>query len=280
MQVRPLLRCVLIVKIITQITEFTELTLPYCKFQVTVGCQVCVRTSTDSSLFVEGAVSRISGWPPQYAVHVALENKDYTVARPNLRLMLPPWWDELKAIESIYALPHNPPPQPQLESSHVHPHASSSRASSSAPRLMSNGPSNGPSPISVSNHGIGGSGEDRKRPTEYEFCESDDDLHREDIHFNEVGATIGGRGGCGGSLTPGTQIGSSKCSSVQSHVSSGSLIGERGTPRSQATTPSNRSQNGTPHKYKKGDVVSTPTGIRKKFNGKQWRRLCSREGCG
>ncbi|KAL8609803.1 hypothetical protein ACOMHN_052857 [Nucella lapillus] len=31
--------------------------------------------------------------------------------------------------------------------------------------------------------------------------------------------------------------------------------------------------------YKKGDVVTTPTGIRKKFNGKQWRRLCSREGC-
>jgi hypothetical protein len=108
----------------------------------------------------------------------------------------------------------------------------------------------------------------------YDFCESDDDLRREDIHFNEVGTTIGGRGG---SLTPGTQIGSSKCSSVQSHVSSGSLIGERGTPRSQATTP--RSLNGTPHKYKKGDVVSTPTGIRKKFNGKQWRRLCSREGC-
>lgn len=26
-------------------------------------------------------------------------------------------------------------------------------------------------------------------------------------------------------------------------------------------------------------MVCTPTGIRKKFNGKQWRRLCSREGC-
>uniref|UniRef100_UPI00398F5D37 protein capicua homolog n=1 Tax=Pristiophorus japonicus TaxID=55135 RepID=UPI00398F5D37 len=33
------------------------------------------------------------------------------------------------------------------------------------------------------------------------------------------------------------------------------------------------------HKYKKGDVVCTPNGIRKKFNGKQWRRLCSRDGC-
>ncbi|XP_026688158.1 transcription factor SOX-9-like, partial [Diaphorina citri] len=39
------------------------------------------------------------------------------------------------------------------------------------------------------------------------------------------------------------------------------------------------SQAATPHKYKKGDIVTTPTGIRKKFNGKQWRRLCSKDGC-
>uniref|UniRef100_A0A6E8WC59 HMG box domain-containing protein n=1 Tax=Anopheles coluzzii TaxID=1518534 RepID=A0A6E8WC59_ANOCL len=38
-------------------------------------------------------------------------------------------------------------------------------------------------------------------------------------------------------------------------------------------------QAATPHRFKKGDVVSTPTGIRKKFNGKQWRRLCSNETC-
>ena len=48
----------------------------------------------------------------------------------------------------------------------------------------------------------------------------------------------------------------------------------RSTPSSPRSLPP-----GTPHKYKKGDVVSTPNGIRKKFNGKQWRRLCSREGC-
>uniref|UniRef100_A0A0K0EVH5 Protein capicua homolog (inferred by orthology to a human protein) n=1 Tax=Strongyloides venezuelensis TaxID=75913 RepID=A0A0K0EVH5_STRVS len=32
-------------------------------------------------------------------------------------------------------------------------------------------------------------------------------------------------------------------------------------------------------KYKKGEVITTPGGIRKKFNGKQWRRLCSKDGC-
>lgn len=40
-----------------------------------------------------------------------------------------------------------------------------------------------------------------------------------------------------------------------------------------------RSQAATPHKYNKGDVVATPSGIRKKFNGKQWRRLCSKDSC-
>ncbi|CAL8111280.1 unnamed protein product [Orchesella dallaii] len=228
--------------------------------QVTVGCNVCVRTSPENNVYVEGVVSRISGWPPQYVVSVAAEGKDYTVARPNLRLLLPPWWDELKAIESIYALPHNTSSLPESsQNSETEPPVTSGRqVTERSPPVLD---------ASLSN-------DEKKQRLEYDFCESDDDLRREDIHFSEAAMTIGGRSA---SLTPGTQLGSSKCSSVQSHVSSGSLIGERGTPRSQATTP--RSLNDTPHKYKKGDVVSTPTGIRKKFNGKQWRRLCSKEGC-
>lgn len=71
--------------------------------------------------------------------------------------------------------------------------------------------------------------------------------------------------------------GSSKRSSMQSRGSTSSLLDQRSTPRSQPATP--RSQAATPHRFKKGDVVSTPSGIRKKFNGKQWRRLCSNETC-
>lgn len=37
--------------------------------------------------------------------------------------------------------------------------------------------------------------------------------------------------------------------------------------------------NALQRQYKKGDIVSAPNGIRKKFNGKQWRRLCSKDGC-
>lgn len=64
--------------------------------------------------------------------------------------------------------------------------------------------------------------------------------------------------------------------------SSSGAVGGSGSGSGSASSSSSRSR--TPltaaqQKYKKGDVVCTPTGIRKKFNGKQWRRLCSREGC-
>nr|XP_020466453.1 protein capicua homolog isoform X2 [Monopterus albus] len=51
--------------------------------------------------------------------------------------------------------------------------------------------------------------------------------------------------------------------------------GSSSTSSARSRTPLSLTQ----QKYKKGDVVCTPNGIRKKFNGKQWRRLCSREGC-
>uniref|UniRef100_A0A3B1KL38 Protein capicua homolog n=1 Tax=Astyanax mexicanus TaxID=7994 RepID=A0A3B1KL38_ASTMX len=58
------------------------------------------------------------------------------------------------------------------------------------------------------------------------------------------------------------------------HLASGVGSGSSSSS-SRSRTPLTAAQ----QKYKKGDVVCTPTGIRKKFNGKQWRRLCSREGC-
>ena len=98
----------------------------------------------------------------------------------------------------------------------------------------------------------------------YEY-DSDDELRREDISFPADGDAE-------------KYSGSSKRSSMQSRGSTSSLADHRSlTPRSQPATP--RSQAATPHRFKKGDVVSTPSGIRKKFNGKQWRRLCSNETC-
>lgn len=96
----------------------------------------------------------------------------------------------------------------------------------------------------------------------YDDYDSDDELRREDISFSIDGEKLSG---------------SSKRSSVQSRGSTSSLLDQRLTPRSHPATP--RSQAATPHKFKKGDVVQSETGVRKKFNGKQWRRLCSNPSC-
>ncbi|XP_061616218.1 protein capicua homolog isoform X2 [Phyllopteryx taeniolatus] len=84
-------------------------------------------------------------------------------------------------------------------------------------------------------------------------------------------------------LPPLPPISSSMSSSRVEKASGGSSSGGGGASGSGSTSSSS-SRSRTPltaaqQKYKKGDVVCTPTGIRKKFNGKQWRRLCSREGC-
>lgn len=64
-----------------------------------------------------------------------------------------------------------------------------------------------------------------------------------------------------------TLVGQWQGKSVRSH-SSMSFESNTSTPRSLSTM-----------KYKKGEVVMMPNGTRKKFNGKQWRRLCTKEGC-
>ncbi|XP_060948399.1 protein capicua homolog [Limanda limanda] len=87
-------------------------------------------------------------------------------------------------------------------------------------------------------------------------------------------------------LPPLPPISSSTASSSRGEKASGggSNSGAAGGGSGSGSTSSSSSRSRTPltaaqQKYKKGDVVCTPTGIRKKFNGKQWRRLCSREGC-
>lgn len=118
---------------------------------------------------------------------------------------------------------------------------------------------------SAGNGGRSGGGSTGQSGRLCEEYESDDELRREDISF---AMETDGEKLSGGS--------SSKRSSMQSRGSTSSLV-ERLTPRSQPATP--RSQAATPHRFKKGDVVATPSGIRKKFNGKQWRRLCTNESC-
>lgn len=122
----------------------------------------------------------------------------------------------------------------------------------------------------------------RSHQRSYDEFDSDDELRREDISFTidggkkDIASNQNIEYVCWKKIIIMNFIteklsGSSKRSSVQSRGSTSSLIDNRLTPRSHAATP--RSQAATPHKFNKGDVVQSETGVRKKFNGKQWRRL-------
>lgn len=100
-------------------------------------------------------------------------------------------------------------------------------------------------------------------PSYDDSYDSDDELKRVDI---------GGYGSLGDADTEKFSNGS-KRSSMQSRGSTSSLVDQRLTPRSHPATP--RSQATTPHRFKKGDIVESESGVRKKYNGKQWRRLCT-----
>ncbi|CAL7948398.1 unnamed protein product [Xylocopa violacea] len=254
--------------------------------QVTLDARVCIRCPTSNNqVFVKGTVCKILTKPKRFVVKIPREDDQsdsFVVKRADLRLVLPPWWDELEEgledcdssrIEGIgtefavyehgYRNSSEAPtavPIMQLHhtshhTSHISTHSDTGgyyRTTGTSP-LMTLGTSAHPATTALSNG---------SRP--YDDLESEDDLDREDITFpSDADAKLSG---------------SSKRSSMQSRGSTSSLVEQRSiTPRSQAATP--RSQAATPHRYKKGDVVAAPSGVRKKFNGKQWRRLCSKEGC-
>ncbi|KAF6205666.1 hypothetical protein GE061_019839 [Apolygus lucorum] len=248
--------------------------------QVSLGARVCVRANTEPAslqrVYLEGVVCRTLSAPPRFVVRLITAGASETVVkRADLRLLLPPWWEELEDGEEPpmngYVQNNNPsvgssttsnglhhhhmPPHHHQQQQQLHGTEHYHYRSNDASPLHNLATPNSMISTALSN----ASGDDLRRRHYDDFGESDDDLRREDILFP-------------------TDAGSSKRSSVHSRGSTSSLMDQGSiTPRSTPATP--RSQAATPHKYKKGDVVSTPSGIRKKFNGKQWRRLCSKDGC-
>ncbi|XP_055330555.1 protein capicua homolog [Paramacrobiotus metropolitanus] len=61
---------------------------------------------------------------------------------------------------------------------------------------------------------------------------------------------------------------------------SSALLLDNSASNASSECPINSNANSpSPRGYKKGDVISLTNGIRKKFNGKQWRKLCMEKGC-
>ncbi|XP_008207430.1 putative transcription factor capicua isoform X1 [Nasonia vitripennis] len=250
--------------------------------QITVDTKVCFRrpnamnlsqSETASNVFYIGTISRILLKPTRFVVEMLTKNENYIVKRADLRLIRPPWWDEIEeTFEDQKSLSfesnENTSMCNNLESSNplIQSNKSSQISHVSGDKVKCYYRTTGTSPFMPLMSGIQSTSNlvSNSADPPYDDFESEDDLDKEDIAFTLDGDV--------------KLSGSSKRSSMQSRGSTSSLIEQRSiTPRSQAATP--RSQAATPHKYKKGDVVVTPSGIRKKFNGKQWRRLCSKDPC-
>ena len=77
-----------------------------------------------------------------------------------------------------------------------------------------------------------------------------------------------------------------KRESVKAAISPWSWMRQGGADQKSVSSPSNDEEaalrskpKSPPKRYKKGELVVTATGGIKKFNGKQWRRLCAQPGC-
>lgn len=207
---------------------------------IKTGSAVCIRLNTDDNCFYDGIVLERRPTQGGTLYRVKLDTnlgEERWVSRVNIRLLQPPWYEDLE--EQGQAEPPQPPPMnPPIER-----------------------------PVSSS----AGS---------FDHIESSEDemLAVGNISFDSSGMSTPRSG----SATPGSGSRShngqdrSKQPFKKRDASSSRSRSAQSTESSRSSTPRSPTMN---MRYKKGDVVSTPNGIRKKFNGKQWRRLCSKEGC-
>lgn len=162
--------------------------------QVALGNRVCVRLVANNSdahtIFVEGYVCNILTSPVQFLVKIySSPNEEHIVKRADLRLVQPPWFDELEGLGPPVVSPLNingrPFQQTPLQIHHVVPTLQSNdagyfRSAATSPLHHMT------TPISLHSNSTAlsnCSNEDLRRRQYDDSCESDDELRREDILF-------------------------------------------------------------------------------------------------
>ncbi|KAJ8982812.1 hypothetical protein NQ317_010433 [Molorchus minor] len=269
--------------------------------QISLGTRVCVRHN--QSIFVEGVVcSRLEGQPVRFVVAVIGEKSiEVTVKRAELRLLRPPWWDELENLEPVIENLI----QPTIDYFHT----------SQASPTQLHTPSLFVPPLSNGRHYD-------------EFCESEDELRQNNITFGtEVDAKLSGsskrssmhsRGSSSSSITQRSQPTTPRSQAATPHkYKKGDVVSNpndgctkesqrRGYCSRHLSLKGNSLRSGHfPRSNSKGDggednsrdsETSPNCGDRRitgrfdqdetdaanmaaKFNEKQWRRLCSKDGC-
>ena len=214
--------------------------------KVTVGSLVCVPKGPDRNMYFEGIVREAKVSPHQH--YQVVLSQDATEGPKEPEYITAPLW-KLRLVQYPWLQESNVNMSPQLATVRQLSYSPAGTAGTSreVSRLM----------MTRQNARDDG---------------SDDELQKEDIHFD----------------TPPQLRTISTPTSIYSPFDTNALkkLDQRDRKRhiSSASTASSVSSHSvspvTPGaKYKKGDVVCNPNGVRKKFNGKQWRRLCSKDGC-
>ncbi len=74
-----------------------------------------------------------------------------------------------------------------------------------------------------------------------------------------------------------------KADNLSSTATNANALGQQAVSKPQnknlVSNPFSMSSSNLNQRFKKGEIVIASNGIRKKFNGKQWRRLCSKDNC-
>ncbi|KAK2153538.1 hypothetical protein LSH36_293g00037 [Paralvinella palmiformis] len=217
---------------------------------ISPGLRVCVRVNPEKNEFYVGKVLEKRQQSPPYLIRLeskpaGLQEETIWVTRPTLRLLQPPWHEDLEEEQEVASITSQAVALEQKMEQPV--------ATTVAPTSES------------------------------------EEIKRENMSF-ESEASINLSTPRSGSITPGSRSqpgsGESTCFTKESPMLTQTQPPrKRDSIRSRSSQSMESSRSSTPRspittqKYKKGDVVSTPNGIRKKFNGKQWRRLCSKDGC-
>lgn len=166
---------------------------------INVGTSVCVRTNGSlddnqmvSRIFVEGVVSKILLSPVKFVVRLSdPEAKEYVVKRADIRLLQPPWMDELENDldndQPPPLLPYGNISATSINGNNLSVASSSSyQPSTSTPYCKSAATSPlqvNATPLQTSSVPMPTNSEEQRRRPNDDLCESDDDLRRENISF-------------------------------------------------------------------------------------------------
>ncbi|KAM3726056.1 Protein capicua [Dirofilaria immitis] len=251
---------------------------------INVADVVCVKWKNDENIYRLAEVLKKTAWPImfQMRLHVGIST-DFWFHRASIRLLRPPWYDELNAMGS-----YSGSTVKRDENGGIYSN-SCSRALTSA--ITHFAPLTLPTAVQTtsSNHLSATENESQalQKKTSYSDAADSDD---EPIKDDQIDGTSDANNFSGKS-TPRSAVGATERMSTQffgltptqTASSSATTFDEvqqvQQCIASQSVSAVCAAAVQQQQRYKKGEIVTTPGGIRKKFNGKQWRRLCSKEGC-